>query len=323
MNFTHLHLHTQYSLLDGAILIPELIEHCKETGMTACAITDHGWMAGVVDFYKQCIKAEIKPILGVEAYITEDPDGLENEDKNRDNMHMVLLAKDNAGYRLLLDAVSNAALNNFYYKPRICKENLRKLTGHVVATSACLGGVLAKKSAFIIDQYGCAQLCHDEMGFVAANAHFYRDIFGPDFYLELQAYDDDTNHQQTYNQFLLQFGRANNFPFVITADCHYLRREDSKLHELLMAMQMKMTLEKYKELENMQYGPYFYVAPPEEMKERAESLECTSAYTNTQKIAQSCNVDIQLGKYQEPVFKIEETDDYKEFLKWKKNQSEM
>lgn len=321
MSFTHLHLHTQYSLLDGAILIPELLEHCKATGMTACAITDHGWMAGVVDFYKKCTEAGIKPILGVEAYITEDPDGMENEEKTRDNMHMVLLAKDNLGYSLLLDTVSNAALNNFYYKPRIYKEQLKKLEGHVIATTACMGGVLAKKCAFITDTYGRAQLCHDEMGFIASDAQFYRNIFGEDFYLELQVYNDENNFQQMYNQFLLQFGRANDYPFVLTADAHYLERADAELHELLMAMQMKMTVEEYRELENMQYGPHFYVAPPEEMKERADSIDCASAYINTQKIAEVCNVDIQLGEYQEPIFHIEETDDYQEFLKWKKIQA--
>jgi len=315
MNFTHLHLHSQYSLLDGAILIPDLITYLKEMGMTSCAITDHGWMAGVVDFYKKCREEKIKPILGVEAYITEDPDGLEH--KTRDNMHMVLLAKDNEGYKLLLDLISKAALNNFYYKPRIYKNHLEKLKGHVVATTACLGGVLAKKVHFTTDMYGCAVVAEDDGA--QKDAEYYRSIFDEDFYLELQVWNDDDNYQQVYNQFLLNLGKNHGFQFVLAADAHYLKQEDSKLHEVLMAMQFKKTLLEYKANANMLYGPHFYVAGPEEMMRRAKEIDCIEAYENTQKIADACNVEITLGEYQEPVFSIEETDDYQEFLEWRKN----
>lgn len=317
MTFTHLHLHTQYSLLDGAILLPELMDHLKAHNMTACAITDHGWMAGVVDFYKTCTGAGIKPIIGVEAYVTDDKDDLYNEDKNRDNMHMVLLAKDNEGYKRLLQAVSHASLHNFYYKPRIYREHLRNLKGHVIATTACLGGIIAKRLHFEPDQYGRAITCMDESGTAAREVNFYRSIFGDDFYLELQVWDNEDRYQPVYNQFLLQFGKEHNLPFVLTADAHYLKQGDEKLHELLMAMQMKMTLEEYQEHSDMLYGPHFYVAGPDEMMARAQSLNCIEAYNNTQRIAEQCNVEIKLGKYQEPEFKIEEAEDYQDFLVWK------
>lgn len=316
-DFTHLHLHTQYSLLDGANVVSNLVEHLKTHKMSACAITDHGWMAGVIDFYKACKKAEVKPLLGVEAYVTDDEDGLENKDKTRDNMHMVLIAKDAVGYSGLLQAVSNAALNNFYYKPRISKENLRALGGHVVATTACLGGIFAKKVHFKKDDYGRATEVVDEDKVLDKELNFYMDVFGDDFYLELQGWDSGDRFQPVYNRFLLEFGKERKLPFVLTADAHYLTLEDEKLHELLMAMQMKQTVEHYRENSEMLYGPHFYVAEPEEMMKRAQAIGCEEAYHNTSVIADKCNVEIELGKYQEPIFKIEETEDYQEFLEYK------
>jgi DNA polymerase-3 subunit alpha len=274
-------------------------------------------MAGVVDFYKECKKANIKPIIGVEAYVTDDKDDLFNENKTRDNMHMVLLAKTDEGYRRLLRLISHAALHNFYYKPRIYREHLRTLQGHVIATTACLGGIVAKRLHFETDQYHRAIACVDENNIVAREIQFYRNIFRDDFYLELQVWDNDDRFQPVYNQFLLQLGEEQNLPFVLTADAHYLKQGDDKLHELLMAMQMKMPLEEYQDNSDMLYGPHFYVAGPEEMMSRAQSISCVEAYHNTQKIAEQCNVEIKLGKYQEPEFKIEETEDYEEFLEWK------
>jgi len=318
MNFTHLHLHTQYSLLDGAILIPELIEYLKKYEMKACAITDHGWMAGVIDFYKNCKANNIKPLIGVEAYITEDEDGKENKDKVRDNGHLVLIAKNNQGYRDLLRLCSEAALNNFYYKPRISKRKLTQLSGNVVVTTACLGGVLADKLEWKEDEYGRATECFDPNGTAVANeVDFYLDTFGQDFYLEIQEWDSGDGYQQQYNRYLLDNFRARSIPFVIAADAHYLRSEDYELHKLLMALQMKMTVAQYEDKPEMQYGPYFYVKTPEEMMEAAKKWNCEEAFHNTNQIADQCDVSIELGSYQLPRFKIEEAEDYREFLKWK------
>jgi len=293
-------------------------------------------MAGVIDFYKACTKATtiigkndegkdiiepkpIKPLIGVEAYITDDQDNLPNEKKNRDNMHMVLIAKDNIGYQRLMQVVSQAALNNFYYKPRISKEHLRSLGGHVIATSACLGGIIAKRLRFEEDNYGRATKCIDHTGITDLEIRFYREIFEEDFFLELQVWDNGDKYQTVYNDWLLEFGDKHNLPFILAADAHYLHKEDESLHEFLMAMQMKMTVEEYRENSELLYGPHFYVARPEEMLERARSISCEEAYHNTNKIAERCNVEIKLGEYQEPEFRIEETEDHQEFLEWRKN----
>jgi DNA polymerase-3 subunit alpha len=232
-------------------------------------------------------------------------------------MHMVLIAKDNIGYSRLLEVVSEAALTNFYYKPRIFKEHLRRLGGHVVATSACLGGIIAKRLHFKTDQYGRATEVIDENGIIERELKFYRDIFEGNFYLELQVWDNGDRFQPTYNEYLKTLADKHQLPMVITADAHYLKKEDEKLHEMLMAMQMKMTVEEYKENSDLLYGPYFYVASPKEMLQRAQQVGREDAYYNTGKIADQCNVEVTLGEYQEPLFNIKETEDYAEFLQWK------
>jgi DNA polymerase-3 subunit alpha len=286
--------------------------------MSACAITDHGFMGGVVEFYKAMTKAELKPLLGVEAYITQDQDDWENDQKTRDNAHMILIAKDNIGYSRLLETVSKASFHNFYYKPRITEANLEYLSGHVVATTACLAGVVSKELTRELDQQGRATLVKDTDGRAARNIKRYLDIFSKDFYLEVQVWDDGYHHQSVYNQWLLEFGQRNKIPFVITADAHYLDLNDHKLHEFLMAMQLKVTLEQYKQMPDMQYGPYFYLAPPDEMLRRAQSINCEEAYYNTEKIAEECNVKLELGTYHMPEYKLEDAEDYQEFLQWKK-----
>ena len=317
MLFTHLHLHTEYSLLDGAILPKKLPDYLKELGMDTCAITDHGVMGGVIEFYKAMTEAKLKPILGIEAYITDDPDN--KFDKTRDNMHMILLAKDVEGYSRLCEVVSKAAIENFYYKPRIYKENLRALQGHVVATTACLNGIFANRLQFNMNQFDKCISVTDSSAVLDRELSFYRSIFKDDFYLELQVWDDEDKKQTIYNKFLLEFGRKHGVPFTLAADCHYMRKEDHKLHEMLMALQLKMTLEEYRQMGTMQYGPHFYVAGPEEMLRRAKSINCEEAFNNTIMIANKCNTELKLGVYRVPQFKIEDTPDYQNYLVWKKN----
>lgn len=285
--------------------------------MTSCALTDHGWLAGTVEFYKEMRSHKIKPLLGLEAYITEDEDGKES-DLTRDNMHMILIAKDIIGYRKLLELNTNAGLHNFYYKPRIWKGHLQQLAGHVVATSACLGGVISKKLEFKKDDYGRAIEIIDPENIGLKDIEYYAQLFGDDFYLELQAWDNGDHFQPLFNQYLLKHGLNMKLPFVITADAHYLKKGDEKLHEMLMAMQMKMTLEQYLESGELQYGPHFYVKTPEEMLEGAKNLNCEEAYYNTKAIADKCNVELELGTLYPPVFNIKEADDYQDFLGWKK-----
>jgi len=302
-----LHLHDQYSLLDSAINVKKLIPYLQEQGMTACALTNHGWMAGIVDFQKQLTKASIKPIIGVEAYITDNEDGIEdNSLKQKDNYHLVLLAKDNEGIKLLFQLLSNAAANNFYYKPRIWKEHLPKLAGHIIVTTACLGSETARKD------FPGQDKSYPTIQYLAK-------IFGDDLYLELQDWDDGSGIQPAYNKYLLDV-RYMSFwhaQYVITSDAHYIRKEDHKLHEVMMAMQLKKTLKDYREEGKMIYGPYFYVRTDEEMKRSVMELEEPDAYENTIKIAEQCNASIELGKYHMPDFKIEAAADYKEFQQWK------
>ena len=315
--FVHLHTHSQYSVLDGAILIPDLIKKCQGFGMEAVALTDHGFMGGVIGFYKQCRAVGIKPLLGVEAYITEDEDNKE-EGKTRDNMHMILIAKDNVGYSRLLELVSRASLNNFYYKPRIYKKSLEYLSGHVVATSACLGGILSKKSDYQLDLQGRAtSVSLRPEGQV--DLDFYLKTFGEDFYLEVQGWDDGTHYQPEYNKMLLGIGKSRGIPIIIAADAHYLNPEDHQLHQLLMAMQLKMKIQDYKEKSELQYGPYFYFASAEEMRQRAISLGLEEAADNTNLIANKCDVEIKLGSYSIPIYPIESEDDYEDFKKKKSN----
>jgi len=285
-------------------------------GIKSCAITDHGVMGGIVEFYKACKQAGIKPLLGVEAYITEDQDGKENSEKTRDNAHLILIAKNQTGLRDLCTLSSEAALQNFYYKPRIYKHKLQRLRGNVIASTACIGGVLARKAKFEVDAYGKCTSCTDPTGDVGRELRWYLDVFGSDFYLELQCWDDGLHKQPLYNRMLQGFVESHNIPTVITSDSHYLRKEDHALHELLMAMQIKKTIEEYRAAGEMQYGPYFYVKTPEELLSEAKELGCEEAYYNTIQIAEKCNVEIELGKYKPPTFKIEEAEDYEEYKTW-------
>lgn len=253
-----------------------------------------------------------------EAYITEDEDHKE-KDKTRDNYHMVLLAKDFVGYQKLCKLISDAATCNFYYKPRIWERHLEQLSGHVIATTACLGGVTAKRAHYPLDAYERARVCLDEDKRVRAALERYAAIFGKDFYIEIQDWPDENKYQQTYNEFILKEGKELGLPFVITADAHYLTKDDTRLHDMLMAMQMNQTLDKYKDNEEMKYGPHFYVKSPEEMFESAKRWNCEEAYFNTGEIADQCNIEITLGEYKQPVFDISQEEDYKEFLSWKEN----
>ncbi len=271
--------------------------------MTACALTDHGSMAGVLEFYRECKKENIKPLIGCEFYITNDPDDIEdNGQKTKDNYHLVLIAKDNQGYKILLELISDANLHNFYYKPRVYKQHLYKCSGHVIATTACLASEVAKK-AWLENKPEVLD--------------FYYDVFGEDLYLELQDWDDGTGIQQGYNKFLLS-RCVKPYKYILTCDAHFLRREDHELHELMMAMQLKKTLMQYREEGRMIYGREFYIKSSEDMLRSAKELECEQAYYNSEEIANKCNVEIEIGKLHMPVFDIEKAEDYQEFLKWSK-----
>lgn len=312
-DFCHLHLHSVYSILDGNNKIPELVKRVKELGMSSVALTDHGWMGGTIEFYKNCKKEGIKPIIGVEAYITDDKDDLPKEQRNKDNYHLVMVAMNQEGYENLVDLVSYASIHNFYYKPRISKERLRERSSGIIATSACLGNECNRRATW--DRGGIGYC--DPSGNVRSAAAWYRDVFEGRYYLEIQDNPDDEGQQYAYNQFIIQMGKDLGIPIIITSDAHYLKKEDKAAHDLVMAMQTKKTLTEYLSPENdFKYGPWFYVRSGDEMLDAAQRHGCPEAFDNALKISSMCNFELELGKYKPPAFNIEEVEDFGEFQEW-------
>ena len=291
MSFVHLHLHTEFSLLDGACRIKKLVDRVKELGQEAVAITDHGVMYGVVDFYKACKAAGIKPIIGCEVYVA--PRGRTRFQKvheyDAESRHLVLLCRNEEGYRNLSYMVSQAFLEGFYIKPRIDLELLRKHAGGLIACSACLAGELPR--LLTAGEYDQAKAVALEM----------RELFGEDgYYLELQ--DHGIAAQQQVNAGLLRIHRETGIPIIATNDAHYLRREDAEMQDILMCIQMGKTLDdpgrmKFETKE-------FYVKSEEEMA--ALFPEYPEAIANTAKIAELCNVEFEFGKYHLPHFQLPE-----------------
>ena len=291
MSFVHLHLHTEFSLLDGACRIKKLVDRVKELGQEAVAITDHGVMYGAVDFYKACKAAGIKPIIGCEVYVA--PRGRTRFQKvheyDAESRHLVLLCRNEEGYRNLSYMVSQAFLEGFYIKPRIDLELLRKHAGGLIACSACLAGELPR--LLMAGEYDQAKAVALEM----------RELFGEDgYYLELQ--DHGIAAQQQVNAGLLRIHRETGIPIIATNDAHYLRREDAEMQDILMCIQMGKTLDdpgrmKFETKE-------FYVKSEEEMA--ALFPEYPEAIANTAKIAELCNVEFEFGKYHLPHFQLPE-----------------
>jgi DNA polymerase-3 subunit alpha len=288
--FVHLHLHSQYSLLDGAILIPDLIDKLKDQKVKSCAITDHGTMHGIVDFYKQCHKNEIKPIIGCEVYVA--PDDRRNreygagEDKN---YHLILLAKNNKGLENLQYLVSMAQLEGFYYKPRIDKQLLSEYSEGLVGLSACLAGEPPR------------HILKGDYQKAVASAKEYEAILGKgNYYLELQ--DNGIDEQRIVNNQLINISKNENIPLIATNDCHYLNEGDHTSHQVLMCIQMQATINSKNKLEF--HSDKLYVKSPEEMWKSFDNYP--EALTNTVKIAEMCNVTMEFGAVHLPVFEVPE-----------------
>ncbi|NLP17199.1 MAG: DNA polymerase III subunit alpha [Clostridiales bacterium] len=298
MSFTHLHLHTEYSLLDGSGKIKELVLRAKELGMDSLAITDHGVMFGVIDFYKACIMEDIKPIIGCEVYIAPNSRFDREPGATEDRYyHLVLLAENNRGYQNLMKIVSIGFLEGFYYRPRIDKEVLRQYSEGIIALSACLGGEVAGllRKGFYEEAKKAAQ------GYV--------DIFGEDnFFLELQ--DHGIPEQRTVNHGLIRMSNETGIKLVATNDVHYTYKEDAESHDILLCIQ---TQKKVSDENRMRYeGGQYYLKSPEEMLNvfpyAKEALE------NTYIIAKRCDVTIVFGEYKLPVFPVPEPYSAYEYL---------
>lgn len=288
MSFTHLHVHTEYSLLDGSSKIKEITKHAAELGMDSLAITDHGVMYGVIDFYKAAKEAGIKPILGCEVYVAPgsrfDKEAGTGEDKYN---HLVLLAENNTGYQNLMKIVSRGFTEGFYYKPRVDKELLREFHEGIIATSACLAGEV---------QRYLARGMYEEAKRVAL---YYQDIFGKDnFFLELQ--DHGIAEQHYVNPQLLRMSEETGIELICTNDVHYTYADDADAHDILLCIQ---TGKKVTDENRMRYtGGQYYLKSPEEMTELFKYAP--QAVANTEKIAERCNVEIEFGVTKLPKFAV-------------------
>ncbi len=289
MSFVHLHVHSEYSLLDGACRINGMMDRVKELGQDAIALTDHGVMYGTIDFYKAAKAAGVKPIIGCEVYVARR--NIEDRIFGIDNdpYHLVLLCKDRKGYENLCLLVSEAFLNGFYGKPRVDLNMLRKYHEGLIASSACLAGAVAQR--LLEEDYEAAKKTALELA----------DIFGQDnFYLELQ--DHNLPEQTPVNQGIMRIARETGLPMIVTNDAHYLRREDAAMQDVLLCVQTGKTVD---DPNRMKFSTEeFYLKSEEEL--RALFPNCDSAFENTAKIAERCNLEFEFNNYHLPSFPVPE-----------------
>ena len=290
MAFTHLHVHTEYSLLDGSCKIKELAARAKELGMDSMAVTDHGVMYGVIDFYRAAKEVGIKPIIGCEVYVAPGS-RFDRETSNGEDRyyHLVLLAENDTGYHNLMKIVSRGFVDGFYYKPRVDYEVLETYHEGVIALSACLAGEVQRYLARGMYEEACRSARH------------YEDIFGKgNFFLELQDHGIPT--QKTVNQGLMRMSRELSIDLVATNDIHYILAEDAAAHDILLCIQ---TGKKVSDENRMRYeGGQYYVKSEEEM--RALFPYAQEAIDNTHKIAERCNVEIEFGVTKLPKYEVPE-----------------
>jgi DNA polymerase-3 subunit alpha len=289
MNFIHLHNHTCYSLLDGLPQVDELINHAKEEGSGAVAITDHGVMYGVVDFYKKCKKAGVKPIIGAEAYLTPGSRFSKSSNEDKKNYHLLLLAKNNTGYSNLLQLITIAHLEGFYYKPRVDWEILQKYSEGLVAATACLGGEIPQL------------IIAEQMDKAKQRIKDYNDLFGQgNFYLELQ-HHPNFPEQEPVNNKLIELSKETGVPLVATNDMHYYSKDDAQAQDILLCLQGK---KKLTDENRLRMPDDFSMRSASEMIEAFKHVP--EAIKNTEKIAEMCNVELQLGTSHLPYFSVPE-----------------
>lgn len=285
--FAHLHVHTEFSLLDGAARIKQLVKQARKMGMTALAITDHGVMYGVVDFYQEAVKHDLKPVIGCEVYVAPRSRFQKQPGQDDCQHHLVLLAENSQGYRNLMSLVSAGFLEGFYYKPRVDRELLARHCRGLIALSGCLAGEIP--SLILQRQFDAARQV----------ACYYRDLFGRErFYLELQ--DHGLPEQSEINRHLVTIGREEGIPLVATNDVHYLGREDQAVHDVLLCVQTGKTIHDEKRLK-FKSGE-FYLKTPEQMRQLF--ADYPEALDNTLQIAGRCQVDFEFGKVYLPQYEL-------------------
>lgn len=295
--FTHLHLHSEYSLLDGSGKIGKIISKAKELGMDSIAITDHGVMYGCVAFYKEAIEQGIKPILGCEVYVAAKSMDIKLNDKENSTHHLVLLVKNEEGYKNLMEIVSEASIRGFYYKPRVDHDFLRKHSNGLIALSACLGGEV---------QYWHLKDNYEKAKEVAL---LYNDIFKEGFYLEIQNHGMDEQRKVTDGN--IKLSKETGIPLVATNDVHYINQRDSASHDILMCIQTGKTID---DPNRRRYpSDQFYLKSPEEMWDMFSYIP--EALENTTKIAEECNFNYEFHVSKLPKFPVPEGIDPFSYLK--------
>lgn len=304
-DFVHLHNHTHYSLLDGLTKVPELVQFVKEKGMEAVAVTDHGTMSGLVELYKECNAAGIKPLLGLEAYVAARSRLDKDATKDKKRYHITLIAMNNQGYENLCRLMSDAEENGRYYKPRTDHEMMEKHSEGVICCSGCIGSEIGDA------------LRNDDVERAMKLIEWYHGVYGDRFYLEMQdhGHPKSPSHwepQRKVNEHLKKIAKETGLPLVVTCDAHYLKPEDEEAHEILLCVGTAANLSDPNRfsLKDVQLS----VIPPEDIIERWGE-ECPEAILNTKKIADRCDVDLQLGRILIPKFPIPE-EDHKDIVKF-------
>ncbi len=307
--FAHLHLHTEYSLLDGLSKISDLTSHVKKSGMDSVAITDHGAMYGAIEFYKEVKAQGVKPIIGVEAYTTNVDLKLRPERGKFKNFHLLLLAQNDKGYKNLMKLTSIAHLEGYYYRPRFDRETLAKYSKGLICTSACAQGEVPQ--ALIDDDYSGAK----------KTAKWFLDVFGKNYYLEVQRHSYEhfvseidnqeikrevtkmAETEEVVNKGLVKLSRELGIPLVATNDAHYIKKEDASAQDALVCISTGKNVSDIKRLRFID-TPVFYITTPKEMTERFTDIP--EAVSNTVKIADKCNLEITLDKWHFPKYALTE-----------------
>ncbi|MBQ5905460.1 MAG: DNA polymerase III subunit alpha, partial [Clostridia bacterium] len=298
MSFTHLHLHTEYSLLDGACRIGSLMDRVKELGQDSVAITDHGVMYGAVDFYKAAKEKGVKPIIGCECYVAQRTRHDKVHGLDSERYHLVLLCKNNKGYENLIKMVSLGFTEGFYTKPRIDRELLQKHHEGLIALSACLAGEIPQL------------LLKGEYEKAKETALWYRDLFGEgNYYLEVQ--NHGLREELDIFSDIVRLSRETGIPLVATNDAHYIKKEDSSVQQVLICIQTNHVLGEETGLEFS--TDEFYVKSEEEMLELFSAVP--EAIENTKKIADMCNVEFEFGNTKLPHFEVPNNMDHFEYFK--------
>ena len=289
MSFTHLHVHTEYSLLDGFSNIKKLVERAKEMEMTSLAITDHGTMFGVIEFYERAKEAGIKPIIGIETYMAARTMKDHDPREDRRSSHLLLLAENETGYKNLLQIASMAQLEGFYYYPRIDKNFLAQHAAGLICTSGCMSAEVPRL------------LENGQMEAARRSLDWYYEVFGKDnFFFELQQHD--IPDLEKINRDLLDLGHRYDARFVATNDVHYINPADALLQDILLAIQTGALLS---DTDRMRMsGSSFYLRSPEEMARLF--AEVPDSLSNTMLIAERCNVELGVKNYRLPLFEVPE-----------------